>query len=128
MKAYAISLPRLTTRRASVVEQLARTQLDFEVVDGIDGYALTPQERAELLTEDGARAWRWLAPGAIGAALSHLRVYEQMTDDVALVVEDDVVLPSTIADLSRRVASEMHGREIVLLYFRSHEQCRFSAR
>jgi len=129
MKAYVINLARSTSRRAGVAEQLARTQLDFEFVDAVDGYALTPRERAKLVSEEAvARSPRWLTPGQIGSALSHLRVYERMAGDVALVLEDDVVLPPTIGETSARVASEMSGREVVLLYFRAFGICRFSAR
>src|SRR3954469_4753950 len=129
MKAYVVNMARSPSRRASVAEQLARTQLDFEFVDGIDGNALTPLERAKLVSEDAVeRSPRWLTPGQIGCALSHLHVYERMAGDISLVFEDDVVLPPTISEICARVAAEMHGKEVVLLYFRSFAVCRFSAR
>jgi GR25 family glycosyltransferase involved in LPS biosynthesis len=129
MKAYVINMPRSPSRRASVAKQLVDTQLDFEFVDGIDGNTLTPSERGHLVSDDAvAQSPHWLTPGVIGCALSHLRAYEQMTGDINLVLEDDVVLPATINDLCARVAAQMHGREVVLLHFRSFVACRFSAR
>src|SRR3954454_19479506 len=129
MKAYVINMARSPSRRASVTEQLARTELDFEFVEGVDGHTLTPHERAKLVSEDAvAQAPMWLTPGAIGCALSHLRVYERMAGDIALVLEDDVLLPERISEVCARVAGKMHGREGVLLYFRSSGVCRFSAR
>jgi glycosyl transferase family 25 len=128
MKAYVINLRRSPERRESMTEQLAGTKLDFEFVDGVDGRALSQSEQAELVSEaTRARHPGWLTGGRIGCALSHHRVYERIEDEVALVLEDDVRLSPTIADLCARVASEMHGREIVLLYFRSFEVCRFSS-
>jgi len=129
MKAYVINMTRSPSRRASVAKQLAGTQLDFEFVDGIDGNTLTPSERGNLVSDDAvAKSPLWLTPGVIGCALSHLRVYEQLTGDINLVLEDDVVLPATISDVCARVAAQMHGREVVLLHFRSFVVCRFSAR
>src|SRR3954447_22787846 len=112
MKAYVINMARSPSRRASVSAQLARTQLDFEFVEGIDGNELTPLERAKRVSEETvAQAPRWLTPSLIGCALSHLCVYERMAGEIDLVLEDDVVLPATISDLCARVAAEMHGRE-----------------
>jgi glycosyl transferase family 25 len=128
MKAYVINLRRSPERRQSMTEQLRGTQLDYEFVDGVDGRTLTPAEQTELVSEaTAARHPGWLTSGRIGCALSHLRVYERIEDEVALVLEDDVRLPSAIARLCTRLTCEMHGREIVLLYFRSFDVCRFSA-
>src|SRR5947209_4640748 len=104
MKAYVINLPRSTERRASMAEQLERTELDYEFVDGVSGRGLTPTERAELVDEAAvARYPRWLTPGQIGCALSHLRTYERILDSgtqdaAALILEDDVILPSNISE------------------------------
>jgi glycosyl transferase family 25 len=132
MKAYVISLPLSARRRASIAEELAPTALEFDFVDGVDGRGLTAAERAELVSESAvARYPRWLTPGQIGCALSHLRAYREIlasgSDDIALILEDDVTAPATIAELCARVGSEMHGREVVLLYFRAFGVCRFSS-
>lgn len=132
MKAYVISLPRSARRRASIAEQLARTELEFEFVDGVDGRGLTAAERAELVSESAvARYPLWLTPGQIGCALGHLRAYREIVasgdEDAALILEDDVTAPATIAALCARVGSEMDGREVVLLYFRAFGICRLSS-
>ncbi len=132
MKAYVVNLPRSTSRRSSIAEQLKHTNLLYEFIEAIDGYALTPSERAGLVDEAAvARYPVWLNPGTIGCALSHLRVYEHVLDsggsDPALVIEDDVILPTTISDTVAQIVPHMRGSEIVLLYFRTRGVCHFSA-
>jgi glycosyl transferase, family 25 len=116
-----------------MVREFERAKLPHEFIEAVDGQALTPSERATLVDEVAvARFPGWLTPGAIGCALSHLRVYEQFrdrdADDVVLVLEDDVVLPTSISNTISEVAAHMHGSEVVLLYFRSFEVCDFSSR
>lgn len=126
-----INLPRSTARRRNMADQLERAGLEHEFIEAVDGRALTSSERAELVDEAAvANSPNWLTPGAIGCALSHLRAYQRIlesADEVALILEDDVVLPPTIADTTARVAPQMSGSEIVLLYFRNFGVCRFSA-
>lgn len=116
-----------------MAEQLERAGLQHEFIEAVDGSALTASERVDLVDEAAvASSPRWLTPGAVGCALSHLRAYqrvlESVDDDPALIFEDDVVLPATVSDTAARAATHMHGSEIVLLYFRAFGTCRFSAR
>lgn len=131
VKAYVINLPRSTSRRASMAGQLERMSLPYEFVEAVDGHALTPSERAGLVDEAAvARYPGWLTPGTIGCALSHRRAYERIFDskeDVALVLEDDVVLPATISETVTELVPHMYGSEIVLLYYRNFGVCDFSA-
>ena len=89
MKAYVISLPRSARRRASIAEQLARTALEFDFVDGVDGRGLTAAERAELVSESAvARYTRWLTPEQhdrlrrprVGPSAGH-RLYHEASDE-----------------------------------------------
>jgi glycosyl transferase family 25 len=133
MKAYVINLPRSTSRRSSMAEQLQQVGLEHEFIEAVDGRTLTPSQRAGAVDESAvARFPHWLTPGTIGCALSHLRAFERILesnrDDVALILEDDVILPPTIPDTVARIVPHMDGSEVVLLYFRNFGVCRFSAR
>lgn len=114
-------------------EQLVRAGLGHEFIEGVDGQALTASDRRRLVDEAAvARYPGWLTPEAIGCGLSHLRAYERIAEvgndeKVALVLEDDAVIDPRIALRLAEIEPHMHGSEVVLLYFRSHSLCRFSA-
>lgn len=122
MKAYVINLPRSTERRRHLESELARTQLEHEFVDAVDGRLLTPELRRGRVDEDAVgRAPDWLRPGIVGAALSHLKAYSAILRDNArcgLVLEDDVVLSSDPLPLLHAVAEAVRGNELALLYYR----------
>jgi glycosyl transferase family 25 len=77
-------------------------------VPAVDGRELAPEALAEVYdpAQSVATHGRELAPGEIGCALSHLRLYRRMEDegiDEALILEDDAVIhPDALALLERR--------------------------
>lgn len=101
MKAFVINLERSPERLANFSRQMARLGLPFERIAAVDGRILAYRHcLRELLVEQ-----RWLAPGEIGCALSHLAVCARMRDggiDRAAVFEDDVLLaPELVRVLER---------------------------
>lgn len=128
LHAYVINLRRSEARRAHVTRELAKTQLDWELVDAVDAR----QERldpSELVSAE-ARQKGGFRPGAIACALSHRSVYERVlatSQDVALILEDDVILPADLAALSAEVASHMSGSEVVLLNYHQPGGVKLSA-
>jgi hypothetical protein len=130
MRTYVVNLLRSTARRAHAEAQLSGTGLDYEFVEAVDGSTDLAEHAALIDHEAVARAPSWLLPGIVGASLSHARIYGRMCEspeDVALVLEDDVVLGDAILPLLPGVASRMAGAEIVLLYYRSRGPLAFSA-
>jgi glycosyl transferase family 25 len=131
MKARIINLASADERRAHMRREMAKTGLDHEFVEAIDVATLSDDERTALIDEAAvARHPRWLTPGQLGCALSHRHAYERAVADgdrVALVFEDDAVLPADCAALVEELAAQMSGSEVVLLYFRSFAPCRFSS-
>lgn len=123
MKTYVINLPRATERRAAMESQLANSGLDYEFVDGVDGQALTSEQRAELVDEAGVGRYSWWStPGMIGCVLSHKKVYDLMVereDPCALVLEDDMALTPALGALVDALPASMVANEVVLLNFRS---------
>jgi GR25 family glycosyltransferase involved in LPS biosynthesis len=58
--------------------------------------------------------------GMIGCALSHLKAYRKMleTDEnLALIIEDDVILPKNIHFMLRQIAAEIKKGEVIMLYY-----------
>ena len=90
---WVVSLRRATERRRFVERSFAEAGLDVELIDAVDGYALTPEQRAEYSRSRTAYQYgRLLSPGAIGCALSHLAVWERLRDSglpEVVVFEDD---------------------------------------
>lgn len=98
-----ISLTRSTHRREYMSKQLDRLGLPWEFIDAIDG------------VNGGAHR---LTPGEVGCARSHLRCYELIIErglDAALILEDDVALPSNLGDTLRALSQTPAEWELVLL-------------
>ena len=129
---YVINLARSVERRTHMVAQLTAANFSYEFVTAVDGRTLTDALRTRTVDESAvAQSPRWLTPGMIGCALSHLKAYRAIlagpaNHDVALVLEDDVVLPPGLGDMVASIARHMRGAEVVLLYFQSFRVCRFS--
>jgi glycosyl transferase, family 25 len=105
MNAYVINLDRSPDRRAHITAQLRGTGMDYEVVSGVDGRDL---DLTDSMLVDPSLTSRCPFPaGAAGCALSHLAVYKRIREDGlhrALVLEDDVTLPTDLGDLVDEVA------------------------
>ncbi len=94
---FVISLARAPERRAAVCAHLQSLGIEHEVVDAVDGRAMSADEMAKLVAPG-----RSMHPGAVGCYLSHVAVYERMRDrslEVALVLEDDARAHPRIARL-----------------------------
>jgi len=98
MKIFVINLPKDVDRHAHISRQLDKLHLEYEIVPGILGAGLSPEDR-HIHYNDRKAKWRQsrsLVPAEIGCALSHLKVYREIVArgiECALVLEDDVVLP-----------------------------------
>ncbi len=84
---FALSLPRVRSRRANIISQLQATGLDFEIIDGVDAQEVKPEMLA--VPKD---AWS-LKTGEVACYLSHLKMLQRVVDyglDYAIILEDDV--------------------------------------
>lgn len=127
MHAYVINLARSFDRRSYITVELRKTGLDYEFITAVDGRDLDLHDPSTIepsfLTEIVCPA------GSAGAALSHLSVYRKMIADgldVALVLEDDLMLPADLGSLADAVADQLTGAEVALLSVDSPEPCRMS--
>ena len=127
MHAYVINLARSVDRRAHITAELKKTGIDYEIVTAVDGQELDLQDRANI--DPAFLQHKHLAGGA-GCALSHLNVYRKIIADgldVALVLEDDVILPADLTTLADAVAEQLVDAEVALLNFNSAEPCQVSS-
>lgn len=97
IKPFVIHLARATQRRAQVEQLLQRLGPDSEIIDAVDGAALS-QDQLTLAYQPNQLAPRYpfsLRPGEIGCFLSHRNAWTSLLDsdaDAALILEDDVEL------------------------------------
>jgi len=130
MKTYIVNLERSEKRREHIVKEAERCGLDYELVKAVDGKNLTEEDFNRLCDmEEVRKSPNWLTPGMIGCSLSHYEIYKKIVKDdvdVALVLEDDVILPDNLPELLADVAREIQKNEVILLYFFSFKPCRLS--
>ena len=95
---FVISLANQPERRRAVAAHLDRLGIEFEIVDGVYGNDLPPEEVERV------RGNRNLPLGHVGCCLSHLAAYRRIVDrelPAALVLEDDAALRPRVRDLLR---------------------------
>jgi len=127
MHAYVINLARSTDRRAHIIAELRKANIDYEFIVGVDGLELDMQDRATIDPSLFTRSL-W-SEGMAGCALSHLRVYQKMIEDgldTALVLEDDVTLPGDLGGLADALVEHVSAAELVLLNYDSKDSCKMS--
>jgi len=112
--AVLINLPRHVERLSKVTAQLSTQGVDFELVEAVDGAALT---RAELESNVTALGRLLLTNGMIGCFLSHRRCWQRCValDKPLLVFEDDVELVPEFREQVDAAMSELPADWDVLL-------------
>lgn len=109
---FLINLDKDETRLSFMTEQLRKLGITFERVHafyGDDPKVLASYDE-ELAKKENSRP---LTKGERGCAYSHQSIYEKMKKEsipVALILEDDVVLPSDFADVIDRELSRTERR------------------
>ncbi|WP_337025173.1 glycosyltransferase family 25 protein [Pantoea anthophila] len=91
MKIFVINLARSPERRSSIEQQLSLLNLNYEIIDAIDGSQLS---YSDIIKETRPLSYA-VTCGEIGCALSHINIYRKMVREnipIALVLEDDAVL------------------------------------
>lgn len=114
--ALVINLARASDRKASIVAQLDRTGMPYEIVTAVDGRELNSNDQRLVLPEGLIdRKGNW--PNVAGCALSHLACYRRILDAGwagGLIIEDDATLPDDLMELTSQVAATCQGAEVVL--------------
>lgn len=92
---YVISLARATERRRAIAAHLDSIGIEYEIVDAVDGRALSDEYRASVVAPGCV-----LTPGLIGCGLSHWELSKKhlaSDREVALFLEDDARLSPAAA-------------------------------
>lgn len=116
-------------RMNHVNDQCKRLKITYERIEGIDGKMLDLDKLDKTLITDRGKTYakgenkkRWgltLTPGAVGCALSHKKIWDQIGDEPIIVLEDDI----NISDKFQSAIEEMMGiipEDWELVYLGSH--------
>lgn len=130
MKIYVINLAEATQRMSLMRNQLEALGLAFTRFDAVRGSTLTTEQISQWCNVNAIESNpTWLTRGAIGCALSHWRVYQQIVQDkseVSLILEDDMLLPTDFGNILDAITQQIKDNEVILLYFQSFTEAKFS--
>ena len=123
MKTFIINLERSKVRRENVTREVEAQGIDYELISAVDGSALSDQQLSDVpMTEEVRANPNYYTKSVIGAALSHIRVYQKIVDEkvgLALVMEDDAVLTGNFARVLDDVQSKIAVNEIIVFHYMS---------
>jgi len=117
---YIINLKRDDAKRLSMQKQCDSLGLKFHLLDAVDGAGLSLENISTVASEREAAKTigRVLTAAEIGTALSHLAVYKQLLGrqwEYAVVLEDDVLIDSTMVDFLDTIPMLPKDWELILL-------------
>lgn len=95
MRTFIINLKESTDRRQYMINEMKKTNLEYEFFDAVNGKTLS--NIGAIYDKDKAikEADGELTLGEIGCAMSHLLLYKKMMDENierALILEDDIII------------------------------------
>lgn len=102
MKIFIINLARSIERRASIEKQLSSLNLDYEIIEAVDGSLLSYEE---ILQKTKALNYA-VSCGEIGCALSHINIYKKIIAQNihhALILEDDALISSETVEMVNKL-------------------------
>lgn len=76
-----------------------KANIEFEIIDAVDGTVLSAQEISELVYKSELN---YLTKSEIGCALSHQKIYKKILEDnlnAAIIMEDDAVICGNVNKL-----------------------------
>ena len=123
MKAFVLNLRRSTERRKNIVKELETHQVNYEIVEAIDGGAVPPEEMFAFADMEAVkRTPRWLTPRVLATSLSHRKVFKEIVDqglNFGIVFEDDARLNENLNETVRAIQPNLIDGEIVMLHYGS---------
>jgi GR25 family glycosyltransferase involved in LPS biosynthesis len=119
VKAFIISLPQATDRKAQVQRIRSSCPLACDVIDAVDGRSMSAEERNKYIAKKLYRPHFPfdLRPGEIGHFLSQRKAWQTIIDqglDAALLLEDDIELNDSIFNHGLSLAiNSIHSMDVI---------------
>ncbi len=116
MKIFIINLESSIQRRAKIQKNInsISTPLDIEFFNAVNGNDMKDNE----ISSNTRELCEATTKGEIGCALSHINVYRKIVTDnipVALILEDDVIIPDDIGLIVEDIEKTISDNEVILL-------------
>jgi len=131
MKIFVINLKSSVERRETMVKQLNKLELPYEIFEAVRGSELSEEEILSYYDKTYYRQRPdYYSPGMVGCTLSHFFLYKKMVEeniDVALILEDDMVLNKNLPGMLDLIAMEIRKDEVVMLFYQSYFPIELSA-
>lgn len=121
---FVINLPAQVDRRALMLAQLKAAGIDAEIIEAVDGNALSAKRIASVYDAAASKATcgRELARGEIGCALSHQAIYRRVIERElpwAVVIEDDTLLGRDFRPVLGAIVASLDA-QLSTVYLFSH--------
>lgn len=117
---YAINLDRSVDRWNALSRRAEEFQLPIVRVSGVDGTQTPPQQRVDCdIAAFEFKNGRTMLPGEYGCYRSHLKALTQFLasgDDLAVIVEDDIVLPADLLDRVRAAVAAVPDADVIKFF------------
>ena len=120
-----MNLARSLERRAHMMDELQRVDIEYDFVDAVDGRDVDLSDIRLVDPTVSNRSPYWA--GVVGCYLSQLEVHNQVLRsgaDRALVLEDDVLLPTDMRTSIEAASCQMAGAEAILLHHHRFDRSR----
>jgi len=126
MKVFAISLESSKERYSYIQNHLSSLNLDYEIINAINGYNLSDAEKNSLCDMEAVNKYKsWLSDGIIGCSLSHQKAllrFIELKEPSALILEDDVILPENTKEILGSFEQIIKPDEVISLFSGAHQK------
>ena len=118
MKVFIINLKESTDRRQYMIEEMKKTNLQYEFFDAVNGKDI--KNREDVYDHDSAvtNVGSPLNLCEIGCCMSHLLIYKKMIDENierALILEDDIIISEKIDEIIKEILEFSLQNSVILL-------------
>jgi glycosyl transferase family 25 len=123
MQIFVVSLKRAKERRNRLIGHFKERQLEYDLVDAVDGLQLTQSELDAYCDMEVVRKHpNWLTKGMIGACLSHYNIYKKIIEQnlpYACIIEDDVEVDENFKSLLAILEKDILERKFIMAHYTS---------
>lgn len=124
---YFINLEKDLEKRADIITLSENLFKDYEIINAINGNALTKVELNEVYSEKKTLEYfnRPLTKGEVGCALSHIKIYKKILNQelpFALICEDDILFSEDLDEVINKCLNLDNWDCIMLGHFRGEDK------
>ena len=118
MRTFIINLKESADRRQYMIEEMKKTNLQYEFFDAVSGKDIKNIEEVYDHEYAVTKAGSPLNLGEIGCAMSHLLIYKKMIDENierTLILEDDIIISEKFDEIIKEILEFNLQNSVILL-------------